>query len=45
METYCIRCKHPRRGHSRNGCLEWINPNTGQECPCKVKYTDAGMFR
>jgi hypothetical protein len=43
-EQVCIRCKHPRRGHSREGCKEYID-NKGTECTCKVKYMDKGMFQ
>ncbi len=45
MEPKCIKCGHGRTAHSRRKCEEWIDPNTGKECPCKVKYMDQGMFK
>jgi hypothetical protein len=45
MEQKCVRCKHDRRQHSKNGCTEMTDMRTGKECSCKVKYMDVSMFR
>ena len=39
-DRICPNCKHPRRSHSRRGCEEYIDIQTGKECPCKKKFTE-----
>lgn len=42
MELICVKCRHSRRGHSKNKCEEMLRG--GKECPCTVKYMQQGMF-
>jgi hypothetical protein len=42
-EAICPKCRHARRAHSKDGCIEWLEPiSSGKECSCKRKYTDGG---
>ncbi len=44
-EKKCVKCKHDRRAHNKTGCGETVNWNTGEECKCKVKFMEQGMFK
>lgn len=36
-------CRHSRRSHASDGCIEWLDPiSAGRRCPCKRKYMDGG---
>lgn len=37
-------CRHPRRVHSREGCLEYTSYMPPKECSCTIKYMDKGKF-
>jgi hypothetical protein len=42
QELICTRCRHSRRGHSKNGCGEMLR--NGHDCNCKVKFMEQGLF-
>jgi hypothetical protein len=40
------RTADARRAHSKDGCIEWLEPiSSGKECSCKRKYTDGGWVQ
>lgn len=39
-------CKHPRRSHSREGCMDYdFTKSPPKECKCTVKYMDKDKFK
>lgn len=44
-EQICPNCRHSRRAHASDKCIEWLKPaSEGKLCPCTRKWTDGGWI-